>query len=163
MMSIFQVGRKFEKNGEVIPTIICTRDKDLRMVEGWHYGWECGAQPEFFPTYVEGMGEIRLIEKKNKYEIKGEGLKFFYSQLLTGDPVDNIAGLPYCGAKTAFTLLEECQSEDECFEAVRGAYEKKYGDSWREEMYEQAHLLWMVIRLDNHGNPVMWVMPDERK
>ena len=28
-------------------TVICTRDKDLRQCPGWHYGWECGNQPEF--------------------------------------------------------------------------------------------------------------------
>src|SRR5690606_31733735 len=32
-------------------TIICTRDKDLRQVPGWHYGWECGRQLEFGPHF----------------------------------------------------------------------------------------------------------------
>lgn len=92
-------------------TIICSRDKDLRMCPFWHYGWEHGNQPEFFPTYVERLGEITLSEDKKK--IKGTGLKFFYSQLITGDTVDNIPGLPKGGPVLAALTLADAVSEQE--------------------------------------------------
>ena len=50
-------------------TVICTRDKDLRQVPGWHYGWEHGKQPEFPLQFVEVIGDIRLTDDKK--EIKG--------------------------------------------------------------------------------------------
>jgi hypothetical protein len=41
-------------------TVICTRDKDLRMVPGWHYGWECGAQREYELREVREPGWLPL-------------------------------------------------------------------------------------------------------
>lgn len=61
-------------------TIICSRDKDLRMVNGWHYGWECGRQPEFRKTWVDDHTSD-IILSKDKKTVKGTGIKFFYSQL----------------------------------------------------------------------------------
>jgi len=138
-------------------TVICTRDKDLRMAGGWHYGWEFHLQPEFEMQWVDELGAIRYNEEKN--EIKGEGLLFFYSQLITGDATDNIPGIPRKGAKAAFLALEECHSEAEAFEAVRELYIIKYEDDWEERMLEQGRLLWMVREVDDEGQPVMWEIP----
>lgn len=143
-------------------SIICTRDKDLRMTKGMHFGWPCGKQPQFGPVEVDEIGWIELKEKSYGKEIKGVGLKFFYSQLLTGDAVDNIPGLPRCGAAKAFEALEDKDCEADFFRAVADLYEGKYGDGWRDELNEQAQLLWMVQELDEEGNPVPYVMYDER-
>jgi len=139
-------------------TVICTRDKDLRMCPGWHYGWEFHLQPEFEMQWVDALGAIRYNEEKN--EIKGEGLLFFYSQLITGDSTDNIPGIPRKGAKAAFLALEECHSEAEAFEVVRELYIIKYEDEWEERMLEQGQLLWMVREVDDDGLPVMWELPN---
>ena len=134
-------------------TIICTRDKDLRQCPGWHFGWELGKQPQFGPKLVDVIGEIKLV----KDEIKGWGLKFFYAQVITGDTTDNIPGLPGKGATYAFNLLDPLDNEADLELAVAIAYETKYGeDKWREEMREQAQLLWMVRHLDVNGKPIMW-------
>ena len=66
-----------------------------------------------------GMGEDQYIDK-----LKGSGLKFFYSQLITGDQVDNYPGIPGSGAKAAYELLQSCTTEEELFIAVRDAYKK---------------------------------------
>jgi len=166
MLGIFQAGQKFEKdtgNGlQVVPTVICSRDKDLRMINGWHYGWECGKQPEFQLYFVNGFGELRLTDKKPR-ECKGHGLKFFYAQMIMGDPTDNIVGIPRKGAVAAFNALDKCVSEDEAFEVVRELYREHHGDDYRTHLYEMAHLLWMVIQVDGKGQPLMWIAPDERK
>jgi len=86
-------------------TIICTRDKDLRQVPGWHYGWEMGAQAEFGPVFVDAE-ENNLELNAQRNAIKGTGLPFFYSQVLTGDAADNIPGLPGCGAVSAWHNLK---------------------------------------------------------
>jgi hypothetical protein len=68
-----------------------------------------------------GTSVTQYIEK-----LKGSGLKFFYSQLLTGDTVDNYPGIPGCGATKAFELLEPATSEEELFYIVRDAYKANY-------------------------------------
>ena len=70
---------RFEKDAN--DYIICTRDKDLLTVPGWHYRWICGEdQPERLPHFVSVF----------------EANRFFFHQCLTGDPTDNIVG---CGKK----------------------------------------------------------------
>ncbi len=135
-------------------TIICTRDKDLRQCPGWHFGWELGNQPRFGPKLVDEIGEIFLCPDKKK--ISGWGSKFFYSQLITGDRVDNIPGLPRKGPVEAFKLLANTTTHEEMEKAVIEAYKAVYGDTWREELLEQGQLLWMVRDFDEEWKPVMW-------
>lgn len=62
-------------------TVICTKDKDLDMISGLHYNW---------------------TKDKEPYEVsEQQALKAFYSQLLTGDRVDNIQGIKGIGNKKA--------------------------------------------------------------
>lgn len=143
LMAIEQTGR----NGQ---TIICTRDKDLRMVPGWHYGWECGKQPSFGPELVDSKGWLRLNEKG---DVKGAGLKFFFYQMLVGDTVDNIPGCPKIGEVKAYKLLNELTTKREHEEAVIEAYKSYYGDEYQERLEEQSKLLWMVRELRPDGSP----------
>jgi len=132
-------------------TIICTRDKDLRMVPGHHYGWECGKQPEFGPVEYDGLGKIELIRGKSGTKIKGGGFKFFASQLLTGDVVDNIGGAKGIGPVTAYGILADLPSERDCFSAVVGVFKEVGGDNWKELLTEQCHLLWIVRERNADG------------
>lgn len=142
-------------------TVICTRDKDLRMVEGWHYGWECGLQPEFSLRQVSLLGELTPKYKGDKFkELKGTGLRWFYAQLLIGDSTDNIPGCPKIGPKKAYEALKEANDEKDLFYAVKELYVKTYEENWEEELLEQAHLLWMVRARDEEGNLIMWEIPD---
>lgn len=147
-------------SGDKLDVICCSRDKDLRMVPGMHFGWECGKQPQFGPKRVDFIGEISL--SKDRKSIKGTGIKFFYSQLITGDNVDNIPGLRGAGAVLAFESLADLGTEGALFECVAGLYEKKYGEEWRSELREQADLLWMIRELDAQGQPIKYIMYDER-
>lgn len=133
-------------------TIICSRDKDLRMIPGWHYGWECGKQPSFGPELVEELGYISI--SKDRKSIKGVGISFFFAQMLTGDTVDNIPGLPRCGAVKAYDLLSDCVSEAELLAVVRGAYREKYEEDASERLKEQAQLLWIGRELDKDNKVV---------
>jgi 5'-3' exonuclease len=135
-------------------TIICTRDKDLRSVDGWHYGWELGEQPSFGPFRVDGYGAIHLSDDRKK--ITGYGLKFFLSQCLTGDRVDSIPGLPKCGPVAAFERLVDTNTYEEGRQAVLEAYSERYGDEDVYELEEQGRLLWMTRKLNEDGTPVLW-------
>jgi len=92
-------------------------DKDLNQFRGWHYNYR----------------------KKEKYYVSEfEGLHSFYTQILTGDRIDNIIGLKGIGPVKAKRILEECTNENELYEAVLKAYE---GDQQR--VLENAQLLWL--------------------
>lgn len=133
-------------------SIICTRDKDLRMVPGWHYGWECGKQPEFGPVEYDSLGEIELVRNKSTAKIKGGGFKFFGSQLLTGDVVDNIGGAKGIGPVKCYQLLKDCDSERSVFDTVRRTYEEMDPEHWKELLKEQCSLLWIVRERNDDGS-----------
>lgn len=147
---------KYKNDGHARSTIICTRDKDLRMVPGWHYGWESGKQGEFGPEFVDEIGYLKDKGKK----VVGTGLKFFYYQLLVGDSVDNIPGCPGVGPKKAYNLLCDLETEEAMYQVVREQYEEKYEEGPLEELLEQAQLLWMIREVDEDGKPIMWQLPN---
>jgi hypothetical protein len=151
LMAIEQTARPDE-------TIICTRDKDLRSVPGWHYGWELGNQPSFGPLLVEGFGTIKLSSDRKK--VTGYGDKFFYAQCLMGDRVDSIPGLGACGPVAAFNILEATTTSLEAFEAVLGAYRAVYEDDADVQLLEQGRLLHMTRYLHKDGKPVLWEFPN---
>jgi len=141
-------------------TVICSRDKDLRIVPGLHYGWECGLQAEFGPELVDELG---YLNEPTKSGLKGVGLKFFYAQMIMGDGTDTIPGLPGGGKALAYKSLKDCGSEEELYETTAELYRKKIGDSWADYFQEQASLLWMVQQLDEEGNPILYVPPVHRQ
>lgn len=109
-------------------TIICSRDKDLLQVPGWHYVWPSWKQEERTPFYVSEVN----------------GLQFFYSQMLTGDPTDNILGLYGVGPKAACVQRIKAYNEElEMFNEVREQYELRFGEYWWMFMEETGHLLWL--------------------
>lgn len=150
-MSIFLTERKEE-------AILCTRDKDLRQVPGWHYGWELGRQPSFGPFFVTDPGY--LVYNKDKKSLSGTGIIWFYAQCIMGDPTDNIPGIPKVGPVKVYSVLKDCHTEKEMFDVVLNLFKSYYGDMARQEMLEQARLVWMVRELDKDGNPVMWEFPE---
>jgi 5'-3' exonuclease len=130
-------------------TIICSRDKDLRQVPGWSYSWELGRQPSFGPIRISKAGSLSLSEDRKK--LTGTGLAFFYSQLLTGDRVDNIPGLPGCGPVAAWNILNpSIEAGEDLFDVVKDLYNDD------DYLLEQGKLLWMTRRLHPDGSPVLW-------
>jgi hypothetical protein len=135
-------------------TIICTRDKDLRSVPGWHYGWELGNQPQYGPLLVDEFGSLRL--SRDRKSLKGEGILFFYAQCLTGDSVDTVLGLPNTGPVKAYNILEGSKTPKEALQRVYGAYRAVYGPFAYRELLEQGRLLWMTRKLKPDGTPYLW-------
>lgn len=94
-------------------------DKDLLMLPGRHYN----------------------IDKKTLGSITpSEGAKRFYAQVLTGDPTDNIKGLPGVGPKTAEKLLNGFNIAD-MITLVYNSYKKQYGGT--KELDKVAKLIWI--------------------
>ncbi len=115
-------------------TIICTIDKDLEMVPGWHYRWSKGNVKEIEPWIQTRIG----------------GLRSFYCQLLTGDSVDNIHGLYGVGPKSTYiSRINEMVDEQDMAKLVLELYHKWYGNYAEQFMSENAKLLWMKRTIDD--------------
>jgi len=98
-------------------TIMVHIDKDLNQLRGWHYNYR----------------------KKQKYYVSEfEGLVAFYTQILTGDRIDNIIGLKGIGPVKAKKILADYTNETELYKAVLKAYD---GDEKR--VLENGQLLWL--------------------
>lgn len=122
--------------------ICCSRDKDLRQIPGHHFGWEVNNQPQFGPMAIDETGWLELGSKRDK--CIGGGSKFFHYQLLVGDSVDTIPGVPKIGAVGAFKLLSPTTTITEQEQAVVGAYRAAYGLNWASRMREAGRLLHMT-------------------
>lgn len=132
MLCMEQVARGDE-------TIICSRDKDLRICPGFHFSWECGKQGAIWPVHTDRIG---WLEKGDSGDVLGYGLSFFYYQMLVGDTADHIPGLPGWGKVKAFNLLHEMKTEEELATTVKDMY--KEAEKPKEYFLEQANLLHMV-------------------
>jgi len=116
-------------------TIICTLDKDLNMIPGWHFNWRTGDT-----FWVEEFDAMRL----------------FYEQLLKGDRVDNIIGLKNIGDVRATKMIEIYSTEKEMWDKAVSAYVTEEGDPTKgeERALRNARLLW-IRREPNQ----MWTPP----
>jgi len=103
-------------------TMICTLDKDLLMVKGWHYNF---------------------VKKEKRYVTQEEGTRWFYKQMLMGDKVDNIIGIKGIGDKTADKLLDSVQS-NRWDALVEEKYEEHFQVGWYQRMVQNTQLLWMI-------------------
>ena len=116
-------------DSEFYGTVICSRDKDLNMVPGWHYGWKAGLAKEV-PLWCQ--------------DVYG-GRRCMYKQLLTGDSVDNILGLFNVGKKSALLKpLDDLSSETAMILHCYKHYADRFGSYAEQFMSENGKLLWML-------------------
>jgi 5'-3' exonuclease len=73
---------------------------------------------------------------------EAEATKNFYTQVLTGDNVDNIKGIYGVGPVKAAAMLKGCASDMELYMACVEAY-KPLTDNPEERVLENARLLWL--------------------
>jgi hypothetical protein len=132
----------YQYQAEGDDTIICSRDKDMDMIDGWHYSWPCGKQ----------------LEKK-WYVNDVDGLRSFYKQLLTGDTTDNILGLFGVGrAAASVKRVATCTNERDMFAEVWPEYVKRFGNHAYDNLIENARLLW-ILRTDDEREVMVRLCP----
>lgn len=131
-------------------TIICSLDKDLKMIPGKHYSWEIrGTKPN---------GD-QWIKPATFTEVSVEaGNEKFWQQMLIGDTTDNILGVKGIGPVKAEKLI--CNGEDQdYFEIVLEKYNNDY-----DRFAMNAACLW-ILREENSSwhKDLSLTLPDELK
>ena len=104
--------------------VLVTTDKDLNQVPGWHYNF---------------------VKKEFKHFSWEEADKFFWTQMLTGDPTDNVVGIVGVGDIRAKRILNNCTDVDSYRQAVFGAYSDKYGPDEGRERFVQTYALLRLL------------------
>lgn len=117
-------------SGEI--SAICSIDKDLLMIPGYHYNFVTGER-----TVVDDV----------------DAAYNFHTQLLTGDTTDNVSGIYGYGKVKAAGILD-CYPE-EYTNAVVGVYQDRFPEDWEGRINLAAQLLWIQrhngqsVRLQN--------------
>ena len=151
------------KAGRISDSVLMSGDKDLWMVQGHHADPKTGRM-----WLVNGYGHTEYREVGNvKPKLVGEGTSWFWHQMIMGDKVDNIPGLPKlgnatmdiylplksgksrphgstaCGEAKAVAILEGVKDDRTAARRVWAAYSTYYGSTAVNRFIEQAYLLWM--------------------
>lgn len=123
-------------------SIICTIDKDLRTVPGYHYN---------------------IVKQKLDWVSPRDANRFFATQLLTGDDADNIPGISFLsegkkriGPKTALKIIKDCNTIPDLDRAVRETYEEYVIGDWKAALQEVGTLLWMQRKFNQEFNIETW-------
>lgn len=99
-------------------TILCSLDKDLKMIPGLHYSWEI--------TGTKPNGEQWIKESAVTQVNPWEGDQTFWKQMLIGDRTDNIIGVQGLGPVKAGKLIDAQDSNQEAMEVVLEKYDNDY-------------------------------------
>lgn len=103
-------------------SVIITLDKDLDMIPGFKYNFS----------------------KDVRYDVTEEEAHYnFCKQLLMGDSVDNIPGIPKIGRKKAEGILDGVSQHDLLRTVVEAYASKCAREDWFEYLTEQAQLIWI--------------------
>lgn len=105
-----------------IPYVIVSIDKDLKCIPGKHYNI-----------------------KKNELTTVTElfATRFFYQQLMSGDPTDNVPGIPGIGHVKAEKYLYNLSEEDEMQSVVVEQYMNAFGSGWYDQLLSNGKMLYI--------------------
>lgn len=105
-------------------TVIVSQDKDMKNIPGWHWN---------------------PVTDKLWYTTLDEANVHFWKQVLTGDRVDNILGIPGMGPKTADKIIDPLNADwSAMYDATLREYEKYAGNDGHRQMDETAKLVWIL-------------------
>jgi len=133
----------FENDDDSV--ILCSIDKDMDTVPGWHYRW---------PTYNK--------EGALYYQHLSDAMFSFWASSLIGDGADNIIGIRGIGPKKSALLLEECATAEEyyavCKEQYINHFAEKLGSA--QAAVEYFHMNCKMLHLLKHEDDE-WEPPHE--
>ena len=117
-----------EKKGK--EAVIVSKDKDLRQAMGT-YLIDMNPDAKFLKLeYLDPFGEIVLDKGKSHTKLVGSGFKFLCAQAVMGDPSDGYLSLKKFGAVSAYNLLVDCATYEECLEALVRLYNERFPEGY---------------------------------
>lgn len=129
--------------------IVCTIDKDLRCIPGNYY-----QMPIKTSAFVKPGKFFQISEE--------EACRFYYEQLLKGDPTDNIPGVPKIGPVNATKILAPFNKEEEFQEAVVDQYLLAYGeDQWLDYLNSNGKMIHIQKTVDDYFDCLSWPIVQE--
>lgn len=117
-----------EARAEDTKFVIASVDKDLQCIAGHHF--------------LIHRDELIYVDENAADE-------HYWTQILTGDAVDNIRGLRGIGPKKAQRILEGANTSEERKQRVINAYYEHYGNSWRNEILHTGTLIHIMRTQDD--------------
>lgn len=128
----------FPDGSTVSTTTICSIDKDLLQIPGFHYNF---------------------VKKEWQEVTTWEGLKWFYSQILIGDVSDNVKGCSGIGPKKAEKALGpigEDRGELALLQAVYSLY-KRQEKAWsQEEILSHIRKVGSLLKIKQQEGEPSW-------
>jgi 5'-3' exonuclease len=115
--------------------IICSVDKDLKCIPGRYYN---------------------IKHKKIETISEEYARRFYYEQLIAGDPTDKIPGLQGVGPVTATELLFECNTEEEFQKIVVELYKVYYDDHWKDYLLSNGKMIHIQKHLNDYFTLENW-------
>jgi 5'-3' exonuclease len=130
----------YDKEDECInasgETCICTIDKDLNIVPGWHYNF---------------------VKKEKYWMSELDGLKCLYKQILSGDVSD---GIPRIKPKVVLTKwykqIDKAETEQDIINIVRECLFKIYLEDFKKQQYEIRSNNDIKIELPDIDKEILW-------
>lgn len=143
-------------------SVVMSGDKDLWMIEGYFADPKTGKM-----DFTTGYGHTEYRDVGNvKPKLVGRGTSWFWHQMIMGDAVDNIKGLPFltpllanryvptkkynpnrkplaAGEAKAVAMLKTVRTDQEAAHRVYEAYIEWYKADGVAMFIESAYLLWM--------------------
>lgn len=115
--------------------IVCSIDKDLRCIPGKYYHMQ-----------------------KEKLEIisEADAKRFYYEQLLMGDPTDKIPGVPGIGPVSAGEFLMYCKTDEEYRREVVNIYKASFDDQWRDYLLSNGKMIHIQRHLKDYFTLEEW-------
>lgn len=148
-LEMVSLGQLEKKAMELSKTVLCTIDKDIKMVAGKFLNpdQDLGVE-EIYP-----LGSLFLENKSTSKKLRFSGLKGFYSQLLMGDNTDNIPSLYFCGDTRAYEVLKDCETEEQLFKAtLREIYQGFHREHLKTRDADILSRVDVAIESGLHGN-----------
>ena len=130
-----QVAQDYWDLGDEDECIICSIDKDLDTIPGWHYRWATHNRPA-----------------KVYFVCEEDARHFYWTQVLAGDPGDGIKGIPGIGPKKARAMLVSCDSEQDYYKACKESYfVMLLGKMSEDEIDHYLHVTMELLRIGKEG------------
>jgi 5'-3' exonuclease len=154
-MAVFANGREADDlvriwAGEAerggVDYVIARADKDLACIPGQHL--------RVFPDMRKATMELITPE---------HATRFYYEQLLQGDAVDKIPGIPRIGPKKATKLLEDYNTEEDFQNIVLAEYINAFGDNWESHLLSNGKMIYIQKHLNDYFSFDNWPLAKEMR